>query len=384
MRQRPVRVALLISADSVGARVMLGFCRIAAAKGWECQTYLMTAGGAEALKEDDPDVVITGIGVRNEPGIWPAIEGRVIVALFEEEETEAIPLAARLDNRAIGAAAARHLLDRGLRSFMVCGIAHLPFAEWRAAAFAETILAAGGTVAGWEDGHILAPTGTVMIHRLPHVLARLPRPLGVFTPCDEWGKILASQCHRLGVHVPDHLAIISADNNELACTMSVTPLSSIVIPWARVGQEAALMADRLLRGRPAGKPAVIGPGPVVTRRSSQVTVVDDRDVSAALSFIRENAQRPIGVPDVVRAAVCSRRRLEVAFRRLLGSSILEVILDARIEQVKELLASTDLSVTEISGLSGFRDASALASKFRQRVGCTATQYRVRVRLRGAT
>ena len=49
--------------------------------------------------------------------------------------------------------------------------------------------------------------------------------------------------------------------------------------------------------------------------------MDDREVAAALRFIREHAGEPIQVQDVLSEVPISRRGLEVRFRSAVGRSI---------------------------------------------------------------
>ena len=52
---------------------------------------------------------------------------------------------------------------------------------------------------------------------------------------------------------------------------------------------------------------------------------DDRQMAAAMAFIRNNAQRAIGVSHVVRQTYLSRRTLERRFQDAVGRSVFEEI-----------------------------------------------------------
>jgi hypothetical protein len=85
-----------------------------------------------------------------------------------------------------------------------------------------------------------------------------------------------------------------------------------------MGWEAALMLDRMMRGgAPRKRPTVFAPINVVERQSTDLLAVADREVAAALQFIRMNVADGLGVDDVAREVGLSRRVLERRFRRLL-------------------------------------------------------------------
>src|SRR5947207_2945535 len=100
-------------------------------------------------------------------------------------------------------------------------------------------------------------------------------------------------------------------------------------PWdhgfsiVRIGFEAARLLDDLLDGAPRpATPITIAPSGVVTRQSTDVTAVSDPDVLAALNFIREHADQPLRVEDVLEQVPLGRRTLERRFRVAMGRSIL--------------------------------------------------------------
>ena len=67
-------------------------------------------------------------------------------------------------------------------------------------------------------------------------------------------------CRRLGIKVPDHLAIVGAGNEEFLCRMSNPPLCSVDTNKQEVGYQAAKLLDRLLHGGKApAKPILITP-----------------------------------------------------------------------------------------------------------------------------
>ena len=76
-----------------------------------------------------------------------------------------------------------------------------------------------------------------------------------------------------------------------------------------------------------------------------------------------------------------RRVLEQKFRTLLGRSVLAEIHRARVERVKELLASTEQPMSEVAKQSGFSSPQRMAIVFRKLTGRSPGEYRREVRRR---
>jgi AraC family transcriptional regulator len=81
------------------------------------------------------------------------------------------------------------------------------------------------------------------------------------------------------------------------------------------------------------------------------------------------------------AASCSisPRHLARGFKAATGTTIHTYIRRVRLERAKVLLASNGISLKEISDEVGFANASHFAAEFRQRIGCSPSEYRARLR-----
>ena len=120
---------------------------------------------------------------------------------------------------------------------------------------------------------------------------------------------------------------------------------------------------------------------MVTRQSSDVLAIEDEDVVAAVRFIRAQAQRPIGVSDVLEAVTVSRRSLERRFRAALGRGLGEEIRRVRLGKAKSLLSGTEIPIGQVATNSGFSEAKHLSTVFRQETGFTPTEFRRQSRAR---
>ena len=71
----------------------------------------------------------------------------------------------------------------------------------------------------------------------------------------------------------------------------------------------------------------------------------------------------------------SRRLVDRRFREITGNSIRRTIEDMRLENVKRLLQTTDMSIEKISRLSGYPNTQRLKYVFKTRFGLTMGEWR---------
>src|SRR5262249_48140386 len=141
-------------------------------------------------------------------------------------------------------------------------------------------------------------------------LHSLPRPVGVMACNDDWGNQLLEACRRSQIAVPDELAVIGVDNDTILCNLAAPALTSIEVSTPRIAYGAAALLDAMRDGKPVSKEHVqLEPVGVVARLSTDVLAIEDRELAAALRFIREHAYEGIRMDDVLRAVPVSRSTL---------------------------------------------------------------------------
>ena len=106
-----------------------------------------------------------------------------------------------------------------------------------------------------------------------------------------------------------------------------------------------------------------------------IVAVNDSEVAAAIRYIRANACEGICVNDVLDNTHISRSTLERRFTRLLGRSPKVEILRTHLEQVKQLLLTTDYPLEKISQMTGFSYTESMCYSFKRSIGQTPGQFR---------
>ena len=293
-----------------------------------------------------------------------------------------------VDDAQVGRMGAAHLSERGYGRMAYYGLAQSGFAVDRRRGFEAAL--AEFNIEQIHCPHAYQSKATVdwtgLVDDLADWLCAAPKPLGVMTSNDGAARVAGLACQIAGVRVPDEVGILGVDNDVVRCELSPTPLSSVELPAEQLGFEAAAMLDDLLEGRPTpSMPKLLPPIGVVVRESTDVTAIDDREVAAAIMYIRDHFTESIGIDQVAVAALASRSALTKRFKRKVGRSMQAEITRLRLERARELLARGDLPIDRVAVASGFNHKGRFHAVFRKTCGVTPAKYRQRFRVdRGAS
>jgi LacI family transcriptional regulator len=286
------------------------------------------------------------------------------------------------DMRAIGQLGAEHLLERNFRQFAFCGFEGETWSGLRRDGFCDAVRSAGYSCdvyeSPWHGRN--APEWDKDQERMARWIRTLPKPLGLMACNDVRGQQVLNACRSVDAAVPDEVAVVGVDNEEVLCELCEPPLSSVTPNPERIGYEAAELLDRLMAdGVPAVEECVVAPLGVVMRQSTDVLGIDDPDVVAAMRHIRENACNGLTVDDLVAKLSVSRSLLERRFRRCLRRSPQQEIRLVQLKRVRQLLAETDLTLDAIATLAGYRHPEYMSVVFKRLAGRTPGEYREQIR-----
>jgi LacI family transcriptional regulator len=290
-----------------------------------------------------------------------------------------------IDDEAAGAMAAEHLLDCQLEHFAFYGPAASQVSTNRAKGFASALERRERSCSVCP---VERPDHEDKDHwpALIEWVRTLPKPVGILAFDDTTAHDLAGACMTADIAVPEHVAIIGVNNDDLLCESAWPPLSSVNADYSRVGYAAAQLLDHLLRGehvRAEHRYIRLPPLGVVKRQSTDVLAVDDSEVADALRFIREHACAPCSVDDVLREVPVGRRWLERQFVKRLGRSPRDEILRVQMEAAKRLLLQPGLTLPDIAERCGFSSGPTFGRAFLRALGITPAAYR-RAALRSST
>ncbi|MCD8482147.1 MAG: DNA-binding transcriptional regulator [Verrucomicrobia bacterium] len=278
------------------------------------------------------------------------------------------------DEHAIGAAVADAFRERGFRKFAVVGLAGRCFANERIAGFVAAVEAMGLTPPEeFRYSQVIRHVETQFVEWLQSQ----PRPLAIFACNDVTGREILEVLIKLQIKVPDEVAVIGVDNDQQVCSLSFPQLSSVRTNAQLIGFKAAELLHAM-HLNPDFIPPLRTKVPhlgIQHRLSSDIFAVDDPAVAKALGYVRDHLHESLHVVELAKYAGVSRKTLELKFEQFLGSTPAGEIRARRVRKALELLAGTQLSMSEIAERIGIRDQSALSTLVRQKTGMTPMAYR---------
>jgi LacI family transcriptional regulator len=359
------RVAVIVNNVEGYARgVLRGVMPFAFARGWKCR--VLGVGLSEPSDKTGPvDGVI--MQIRSEKSVQPYHIARLpLVNVSSSMQMDNVPSVV-CDDVAVGRLGAEYFLRRGFRTFGWYSPLDQRFAILRQNGFTARLAEAA-----------IEPAVALDRIDLLRVIASLQKPAAIMCCNDVSALEVLEQCRIGGIKIPDEIAVLGVDNDDLIQSLASPPLSSIGTATEQIGFEAAVLLERLMdQGKRAerGAPVLIPPAGVITRRSTDLTAIADNEVAEALRFIREHAAGPMGVADVLKSVTVSRRQLERRFQASLGRSMLDEIRRCRLERARQLLLDTDLTLPQVATASGFSSASYMTVVFGEMTGETPGSLR---------
>lgn len=372
------KVALLIETSNAYARGLLHGVVAYMREHGPWSIHLAETGRGDAPPEWFADWNGEGVIARIENlGIARAIR-KLKIPVIDVSAARLVPALPWLetDDSAIARLAAQHLLECGFKNFGYCGDTRFNWSNWRQDHFRKHLEAAGRGCSVFTSKQPHLTDDESDVEEIGEWLENLPKPTGIMACYDFRGRQVLDACRRRNISVPESIAVIGVDNDELLCNLATPPLSSVIPNTHRTGYEAAFLLDRLMNGHKIpSTPTFIEPLGVATRQSTDVLTIDDPNVTRALRFIREHACKGIRVKDVLRAAPQSRRVLEARFQKLIGRTPHEEIVRVQLDRARSLLAETDLPLTQVAERSGFAHAEYLSVVFKKYMGVPPSRFR---------
>ena len=271
--------------------------------------------------------------------------------------------------------AAQHFLSQGIyRSYgFVPDLGGSIWGKRRGAAFGAELKANGFRVAHYRT------RGTGYdLPRLTAWIAERPKPAAVFAALDDRAIQVLEACREAGAAIPQDVAVIGVDNDEMLCTHTTPPLTSIQTDHELMGARAAEWLARMMDGERLTKPehCRIEENTIVVRESTSPVSPSGRLVQRALAFILNNATRAIKSKDVAAHLNVSRSLADLRFRELQGESIGDAIRRTRPEEVRTRLQLSTDTIENIALACGFTRLSRLNAAFRKAYGHSMQEYRV--------
>ncbi|MCB0662522.1 MAG: DNA-binding transcriptional regulator [Saprospiraceae bacterium] len=281
--------------------------------------------------------------------------------------------------RKSGEMAADYFLSRGFKNFAFYGMPNTVWSRERENAFRKKIQAVGLSVNSYSpDASKNRQFWFYTASTLKDWLLSLPKPVAIFTCDDNRAEHLMEAAKMAKIHIPEEMALLSVDNDELICKTSTPSLSSIQQDEINGGFLAAELMEKMIQEhRIIKQDILLEPLQIITRHSSDVFALDDPYIKKALIYIKEHLDTPLNVTEICRQIPLSRRALEIRFKNQLNRSIYEEVKRQRMEKFVFLLLNSDLPINDMATLCGFPDSKNLARVFASQFAMSPSVYRKR-------
>jgi two-component system response regulator YesN len=100
-------------------------------------------------------------------------------------------------------------------------------------------------------------------------------------------------------------------------------------------------------------------------------------IRPAVNYIDANYDKPITLAEIAKASHLSVSRLAHVFKEQMGITLIDYLTSVRIERAKQLLLATEQNCTEICFQVGYNNQSYFTRTFKELVGMTPRQFRIR-------
>jgi LacI family transcriptional regulator len=376
------RVALFMGlADTYEHGIARGVVRFAKAKKeWDLYGYGWMFRPFDALEVWQGDGIIARVESRADAARLQGLSVPVV------EVAGAYPVRSfrcvTNDDEATGRRAGEYLVSCGFRRFAFCGVEGTGWSGERARGFLGVVKKIDPVPAIFEESlpwwERLDSRG-----RLQRWLLGLKRPIGIFACNDTAGLKVTGLCRELGISVPDVMAILGVDNEDILCEMASPSLSSIELDCEAIGYRAAALLDELFmagaQAHPGGRAVLVAPKEVIERESTRVYASDDPLVRQTMRHIRLHGTERFNVTALLEVIPASRRNLETRFKRATGRTLKEEIVRVRLAHARALLRNTRLTVADVASRSGFGSAQRFHETFLAAEGIPPGRYRLNIR-----
>lgn len=278
-----------------------------------------------------------------------------------------------------GRMGAEYFLQKGFKNFAFYGYTNIVWSRERLEGFEGYLNLKGYKVNNFDQTQM--PGRGLWYYKpseLSEWLKSLPKPVAIMACDDDKAQHITEACNQAGIHIPEEVAVLGVDNDEMTCNLSDPPISSIHLDTERGGYEAAKLMDKLIKKEVTKySDILVKPTHIVTRQSTDIISASDQYMAKALKYIHLNIDNDIRVADVLKEVPLCRRSFEKRFKDTTGKGVYQYVLSLRMQKIAEKLLETDKPVNEIAFEVGINMSNNISRQFKQIKGCTPSEYRRR-------
>ena len=274
-----------------------------------------------------------------------------------------------------GIMAAEFFVKRRFQNFAYYGYKNSVWSRERAEGFHQAVKKANGNYFYFESENLRQEPWSKSHIELAEWLLSIPKPIALFACDDTFALTVSEICSLNNILIPDDIALLGVDNDELICNLSDPPISSIELDVGKGGYEAGKLLHQLIEENAEPFNIFIGASHIELRQSTEKYNVKNEHIQTVVDYIKNNFTSEMSINSLTNMVPLSRRNLEVKFKDAMGVSIYQFILQNRIEHFSHLLITTDRSLFDLALESGFNDSNNISRVFKKFKGATPMEFR---------
>ncbi|XXD10385.1 substrate-binding domain-containing protein [Klebsiella sp. R445] len=284
------------------------------------------------------------------------------------------------DNYELVKLAFEHLMNKGIQRIVFFGLPNASEKRWateRENAYLQLAKTHFYVPELFQDYDAAIQQRDISMCALISWIRSLVPQSGIIAVTDSRARHLLQACAIAGVKVPDEIAIIGIDDEDLVNYLSRISLTTVVQGTRQIGFQAArlLHAHLSSEDQKARCRIVVPPIGIKERMSTDVKQTHDPLVRRALSFISENIHKPLKVIHVINYLGLSRTLIDSKFQKELGCKVHVVILKEKLIRCRILLENKNIPIADIPALVGFPSITYFYNFFTRQMNITPAIYR---------
>ncbi len=289
-----------------------------------------------------------------------ALQSRRHIPVVNTASKSAIASSAIPDNRAIGALAAKHLIRRNYTSLYFAGIRSYACNAMRLEGFRKYATQHNTHITELPHANLTSP-----LHEWLDLIKSAPKPLGLFCVDDHTARRVITLCKQTRLKIPDDISIIGVGNSQLDSFFAGIGISSIDIPYATIGYEAAGLLDNQLTNKKSSHEQILVPPQGITLRETTGTGALNTLIGRAINYIESHLAAPITTQDIANHIHASKRLIEIRFQETIGRSPHAELIHLRMTKARQLLKNPQISIADIATQCGYPELSHFYARFKQ-------------------
>lgn len=276
------------------------------------------------------------------------------------------------DYRGTGRIAAQFFASRMFRNFAYFGVKGVVWSDERCEGYQQEVKRLKGNFYCLESDK----QEDEIRMEVSEWLQKLPKPIALFCCDDAHALFISETCKISNIPIPEEIALLGVDNDDLICNISDPPISSIELEVERGGYSMGRLIHQQIKKEYEGTfNIVINPIRIELRQSTEKHNIKDPYILETVKYIESHYHLDLTIDTLLAQIPLSRRNFELKFKNAMNTSIYQYILNCRVDHLADLLLTTDRPLADLAIEVGFKDYNNISRIFKKFKGCSPLEYR---------